>query len=147
MDFFKSRVIPTDLENTNENFKTGKISIVVTTNRKREEVNLEKLNSLIPDERTYKCESSDRALNISKTRPLRKDLSTSETGQLPTNLQIKKGAPVLITANHHKAIYKEDGIMNGSRGYIDHIQTNSENPDEVEIIWVVFNNPDTGAKY
>ena len=54
---------------------------------------------------------------------------------------------MLITANHHKAIYKEDGIMNGSRGYIDHIQTNSENPDEVEIIWIVFNNPDTGAKY
>ena len=95
----------------------------------------------------YTCHSSDRVLNLPKARPLRKDLAQSDTGQLPSSLHIKVGAPIMLTSNHQKAQYKEDGIMNGARGYIDYIQTNPENEDEVEIIWVVFNNRETGAKY
>ena len=37
--------------------------------------------------------------------------------------------------------------MNGARGYIDFIECNKEDPDDVEIIWVVFNNKESCAKY
>ena len=49
--------------------------------------------------------------------------------------------------NHKKAKYKEDGIVNGAKGYIDHIQTSNENSEEVEIVWVVFSNKDVGKRY
>ena len=37
--------------------------------------------------------------------------------------------------------------MNGARGYIVHIQTSDEDPEDVEIIWIIFNNRENGAKY
>ena len=55
--FLQSRVLPTELEHDNNNFKEGKIAIVVTTNKHREEINREKLNKLLPNERTYTCDS------------------------------------------------------------------------------------------
>ena len=145
--YLQSRVQPTILENDNDNFKNGKISIIVTTNKRREEINLDKLNKLLPNEVTYECSSVDRVMNVPKANVLSKDLPYTQTGQLPPKLYIKKGAPVVITTNHVKAIYKEDGIMNGARGYIDHIQTNDNDILQVEIIWVVFNNKENGAKY
>ena len=57
--FFQSRVIPTDLENHNTNFKHGKICIITTTNKRRQEINIEKLEGLLPDEQTYECHSID----------------------------------------------------------------------------------------
>ena len=38
------------------------------------------------------------------------------TGNLKTELVLKVGAPVVITTNHSKQKYKDDGIMNGARG-------------------------------
>ena len=52
-----------------------------------------------------------------------------------------------IFKNHKKAIYKDDGIMNAARGYIAAIQVSKENPEIVEIIWVVFNNEKIGRRY
>ena len=40
-NYLKSRVQCTDAENENENFKSGKLSIIVTTNPKRNQVNME----------------------------------------------------------------------------------------------------------
>ena len=50
----------------------------------------------------------------------------------------------MITSNHQDAKYKNNGIVNGSRGYIDSIHTSKQNPDEVEIIWVRFSDDKTG---
>ena len=145
--YLKSRVQSTPLEEENENFKNGKISIIVTTNKRREEINLEKLEKLIKNETAYNCFSTDRVMNVPKATPLSKDLPYTQTGQLPPKLVIKKGAPIVITSNHSKAVYKEDGIMNGARGYIAHIQTHDDDPEDVEIIWIIFNNKENGAKY
>ena len=120
--YLKSRVQPTPLEDNNENFKNGSISIIVTTNKKREEVNRDKLEKLLPTERLYECFSTDRVMNVPKASPLSENIPYTQTGQLPPKLFIKKGAPIVLTTNHSKAAYKEDGIMNGARGYIDHIQ-------------------------
>ena len=146
-EYLQSRVQETSLENNNENFKNGNISIIVTTNKSREAINLEKLNTLLPNEETYTCFSVDRVMNVPKAKPLSEKLPYTQTGQLPPKLHIKKGAPIVITTNHTKAIYKEDGIMNGARGYIDHIQTSDTDPSQVDIIWVVFKDKENGAKY
>ena len=50
----------------------------------------------------------------------------------------------MITSNHQEKRYKNNGIVNGSRGYIDSIQPMKDNPDEPDIIWVRFNNDETG---
>ena len=39
---------------------------------------------------------------------------------------------------------KNNGIVNGSRGYVDSIQASKDNPNEPEIIWVVFPDENTG---
>ena len=43
-NFLRSRIQNTNSEYDNENFKNGKLSIIVTTNKKRNFVNDEKLN-------------------------------------------------------------------------------------------------------
>ena len=47
-------------------------------------------------------------------------------------------------SNHHLAKYKEEGIVNGARGYIDSIQVCKENRTEVEVIWIVFKDKTVG---
>ena len=114
---------------------------------KREFVNSKMLLDLIPNEREYSCSSIDRVINLPNCpRLTEKDqLNLNKTGNLPTTLKLKVGAPVVITSNHPKAKYKEDGIVNGARGYVQAVQT-SEN-DKVDIIWVVFNNEKIGKLY
>ena len=60
------------------------------------------------------------------------------TGNLVTELVLKVGAPVVIKTNHSKHKYKDDGIMNGARGYVQAITVSKDDPEKVEIIWVVF---------
>ena len=69
----------------------------------------------------------------------------SKTGNLPQTLRLKVGAPVIVTCNHRK--YREDGIVNSARGYVTAIQVSTENPDLVQIIWVVFLNEKIGRRY
>ena len=145
--FFKSRVLETDLENHNENFKTGKLAIVVTTNVHRDEINNDKLEKLLPNERTYVCNSTDRSLSVVEVPKISKKVPYTQTGSLPSELRIKIGAPVIITTNHKVKRFKEDGIMNGARGFIEEIEVSEENPDEVTIIWIVLNNKEFGHQY
>ena len=63
-EFLRSRIKRTEIEDNNENFKTGKISIVVTTNLKKDLVNSQKLNQLLPNEYEYVCNCVDRVLNL-----------------------------------------------------------------------------------
>ena len=44
----------------------------------------------------------------------------------------------MITSNHEKQKYKNNGLVNGARGYIDSIQVNKENQEIAEVIWVKF---------
>ena len=147
--FLRSRIQKTEIEDDNENFKTGKISIVVTTNLKKDLVNSQKLNHLLPNEKEFVCNCVDRVLNLPNAPKMsekdQKDLN--KTGNLPKKLILKVGAPVVVTSNHSKAKYREDGIVNGARGYVQAIQVSKENPDNVEIIWVVFNNEKMGRQY
>ena len=145
--FFKGRILETDLENHNDNFKNGKIAIIVTTNAHREEINLEKLEKLLPNQPTYTCNSTDRALNISDAPKVPKNTPYTQTGSLPSELKIKVGAPVVITTNHRIKRFKEDGMMNGARGFVEHVEVSEEDPEEVSIIWIVFNNKDFGNEY
>ena len=62
--FLKSRIQHTDSEDHNENFKCGKLSIIVTTNMKRNLVNSKKLIQLLPDVKEYSCNSVDRVTNL-----------------------------------------------------------------------------------
>ena len=146
-DFFKSRILETPEEDNNENYTTGKLAIIVTMNEKRDEINLSKLRKLLPNKKEYVCLAKDKVTNLKKFVPPPESVSYSKSHGMMKNLQIREGAPIVITVNHKKAKYKEDGIVNGAKGYIDHIQTSNENSEEVEIVWVVFSNEDIGKRY
>ena len=147
--YLHSRVRETDSENDNENFKEGKILIIVTTNRKKDLINHEKLAKLLPHEREYICNSVDRVTNlpVGNNVPEKLSLNPGKTGNLQEDLRLKVGAPVVITTNHSKLKYKEDGIMNGARGFVQAIQTCTSNPEKVEVVWVIFNEERIGKRY
>ena len=146
-NYLRERICDTPSENKNENFTSGKIAIIVTTNKKREEINLEKLGKLLPDEPHYVCLSTDKVTNMPDFHPLPKNIAYSKTGGQIKELIIKQSAPVVMTSNHKVKKFKEDGLMNGARGYIDYIQVSQTNPSLVEIIWVVFSKEEIGKRY
>ena len=144
LKFMKEHVNNCPSENENDEYKYGKLAIIVTTNKDRDLINLEKLNKLLPIEKTYQETCVDESIN-SKTGPkVPEHLPHTQTGQLETNFIFKQNAPVMITSNHPQQRYKNNGIVNGSRGYIDSIQVSKDNTNEVEIIWVRFNDDKTG---
>ena len=146
--FLKSRIQPTNSENDNESFKQGKLSIIVTVNKKKDLINTQKLHQLLPDVPEFICDSTDRVTNLpSRTLPNRMKVNPGKTGNLETELRLRVGAPVFITTNHAKKKYKEDGIINGARGFVQSIQTSKETPEKVEVIWVVFHKENTGLRY
>ena len=146
LDYLKACVRNTDSENHNDNFRTGKISIIVTTNKRRQEINESKLDFLLQQEKTYEILAIDRSTNLENPPEVPSNLSITQTGGLEKKLLIKKNAPIVITSNHQQAKYKEDGIVNGARGYIDSIQLSKSNTEEVEVIWVVFKDGSVGRR-
>ena len=132
--YLKSRITSTESENNNENFKQGKVCIIVTTNKKKDLINSQKLEALLPYEKEFVCNSIDRVTNVpSRKLPGRMKDNASKTGNLQTMLKLKVGAPVVVTSNHPKRKYKEDGIINAARGYVQSIQVSKVNPDIVEV--------------
>ena len=117
--FLNSRVQFNPSENSNENFKNGKVLIIVTTNLKKDLINHQKLTQLLPDQEEYICNSVDRVTNLPAGNKLPEKLKENpgKTGNLQTELKLKVGAPVVITSNHSKQKYREDGIVNGARGF------------------------------
>ena len=55
-------------------------------------------------------------------------------------LKLKVGIPVVVTSNHSKQKYKEDGIIIGAREFAQAIQTSVHNPEKVDVVWIVFKN-------
>jgi hypothetical protein len=142
--FLKSRITegPIEAEKRNDNFKCGNIAIIVTTNEMKDGINLSKLRKLLPHEDEHVCLALDKITNANMFTP--EQVSFNEKNVMMKNLIIRNGAPVVITINHKTPRYKEDGITNGSRGFIDYIQTNSKGV--VNIIWVIFNDKTIGRK-
>ena len=147
-DFLRGRIVKTTLqsEEDNNNFTSGRVGMIVTTNARREEINHQKLRRLLHNREEYVCLSNDKVTNKDQHTPVPGTLSYSKTKGMMKNLIIQQGAPVMITINHKTTRYKEDGIVNGAKGYIDYIQMSQKNPDIVEVIWVVFQNEDIGAR-
>ena len=148
-NYLRSRVKPNISEHSNENFKNGNLLIIVTTNLKKNLINQQKLTELLPNEKEYSCNSIDRIANLPSGSKLPEKLNEnpSKTGNLQTSLKLKIGAPIVITTNHSKQKYREDGIMNGARGFVQAIQVSKENQEKVEIVWVVFYNENVGRLY
>jgi chromosomal replication initiation ATPase DnaA len=138
--YLESRVVQQEIqsEQSNESFKHGKLSIIVPTNKKREQINQDKLSKLLSNEKLYYASATDRATNFRKVSDPQKQQSKKDESQLSASLLLKKNAPVVITSNHSEAKYRQDGINNGARGYIDSIQRNPDDPTIVEVVWVVF---------
>jgi hypothetical protein len=148
-EFLRSRIQNTEIESFNDNFKCGEISIIVTTNRKKDLVNSQKLKQLLPNQKEHSCNCVDRALDLPNgPRISEKDQQDlNKTGNLPKKLILKVGAPVVVTSNHSKAKYREDGIVNGARGFVQAIQVSKQNPENVKVVWVVFNNEKMERQY
>ena len=147
--YLKSRIQSTELECCNDHFKNGKLSIIVTTNKKRNLINSQKLSELLPYKKEYTCNSVDRITNLPGQGNLPESLKDNpgKTGNLLTELKLKVGAPVVITTNHSKQKYREDGIVNGARGYVISIQLSKDHTDQVKVVWVVFNKESMGKLY
>ena len=108
----------------------------------------EKLANLLPNEKEYICNSVDRVTNLpGRSIPPRLRDNPGKTANLQTELRLKVGAPVFITSNHAKRKYKEDGLVNGARGYVQAIQTSKDDSEKVEVVWVVFSNESIGRLY
>ena len=52
----------------------------------------------------------------------------------------------MLTVNNAKSKYREDGICNGARGYIDSFQFTTGSLTEVRYIWVVFKDENIGQQ-
>ena len=50
----------------------------------------------------------------------------------------------MITVNDIK--YKEDGIVNGARGYIDSFQFDEDDSTKLKIVWAVFRDKNVGVR-
>ena len=98
------RKCPNELEN--EKYATGKLSIIVTTNEARENINLQLLEKLLPKVKEYQVSAKDQSTNIANPPPLSDRLSLTANGQLQKQIIFKEGAPVMITSNHSKQKYK-----------------------------------------
>ena len=63
--FICSLIRKTPRENDNESFKSGAVSIIVKTNKKRERINNEKLDNLLPNAPSFICSYVSKHLRIS----------------------------------------------------------------------------------
>ena len=144
--YLKSLVRKSPNENNNELYKTGQMSIIVATNERTETKTNEKLDELLPDVPEFICDSRDQSTNISNPPELGDNLNYTKTGNLQKRLRLKVGAPIMITVNNSKAKYREDGVNNGARAYIDSFQLAEDGTSSVRYIWIVFKDEKIGQQ-
>ena len=142
--YLKNRERPCPNENNLRLYQEGKISIIVTTNKDRHKINLQKLDELIPEHPPVMIAASDKSTNVYNPPPLDPNLPMTKTGQLENTVIFKKGAPVMVTSNSSVKRHKKNGIVNGIRGFIDSFQYSKDDPNTLEVIWVRFNDDKTG---
>ena len=144
LDYLNDCVRETESENNNENFKNGTVSIIVMTNKVRQEINVYKLNSLLKRRNLFTSVALDRCTNLENPPEVPSKLSLTQTGGLETKILLKKDAPIVITSYHPQSKYKEDGIVNGAKGYVDSVQVSRSDPEKIEVVWVVFKDKNVG---
>ena len=145
VSYMESHVRSCPSEENNEQYAKGKLCIIVQTNKERDRINQEKLLTLLPNEKAYLVSSNDQSTNVKNAPRTFETLPLTQTGQLENQLIFKKHCPVQVSTNHPQLRYKNNGIVNGVRGYVDSIQVSKDNPDEPEIIWVRFNDDNVGS--
>ena len=144
IEYLRNHVGSCPSENDNEKYASGKFCIIVTSNKRREAINYEKLEKLIPHKKSFYSNAQDKSTNNPNAPKVSEKLPLTRTGQLPTKILFKEGAPVMITSNHSKSKYKNNGIVNGARGYIASIKPSSSDPDVAEVVWVRFHDDKIG---
>ena len=144
LSYLQGCVRDTDSENDNENFKSGKISIIVTTNKRRQEINERKLNCLLRSRQLFTSCAIDRCTNLENPPEVSSKMPLTQTGGLESNINIKIDSPIVITSNHHQARFKEDGFVNGAKGYVDSIQMSKHECMKIDVVWVVFKDKNVG---
>ena len=142
--YMNNRVKPCPSEDNLQLYQQGKFSIIVANNEDRKRINFEKLEKLIPNEDPVIIVSNDQATNVMNPPPLQKNLPLTQTGQLEREFTFKKGAPVMVTSNSQTAKYKQNGIVNGVRGFIDSFLFEEEDQTSVEVVYVRFTNDKIG---
>ena len=143
-EYLKKHVGTCSSENDNEKYASGKFSIIVTNNKAREAINNEKLEKLLPHKKTYYSNAIDKSTNNPNAPVISPKLPLTRTGQLQTKILFKEDAPVMITSNHPKSKYKNNGLVNGARGFIDSIQASVTDPDVAQVVWVRFTDDKIG---
>ena len=126
--YMESHVTTSPNQNNNENYARGKLLIIVTTNADKTRINTDLLNSLLPNEKSFVVSSVDKATNINNPPPLDSKLPMTQTGQLESQVVLKKGmylyfplfyvclyldivgAPVMLTSNSSVKKYKLNGV-------------------------------------
>ena len=114
------------------------------TNKVRQEINEHKLSTLLTRRKMYTSLALDRCTNLESPPEVPSKLSLTQTGGLEFKIALKVDAPIVITSNHPQSKYKEDGIVNGARGYVDSIQVSKNDPEKIEVVWVVFKDKNVG---
>lgn len=104
--FIESRDIDCTLETDPENFKKGKVAYIVAENKQRQQINKSLLSKFYLEQDPVKNVAMDQMAKDVFVDP---SLPYTQTGGLPTCLELKKFVPVMITVNSTVRRYKENG--------------------------------------
>ena len=117
------------------------MAYIVADNKRREEINNNLVEKFHADDDMVENVAVD---DFSGEGYVDEKLPYTQTGNLPRNLKVKKNVPIMITVNSINKRYKENGIVNGARGYIVDYEL-VDVPEKNKIIWVLFPDKETGS--
>jgi hypothetical protein len=102
----------------------------------------------MPNQSMFSSKAKDIALDSDKEANISADVPYTQTGYIPMSISVKKEAPVMLTQNHTNRHFREDGISNGNRGFVDRVDFSNKLGCESDIscIWVEFYDH-SGLKY
>ena len=107
IQFLASRDIDCPLAADPENFKQGKVAYIVAENKRREQINKKLLYQFYVEQNPIKNVAKDQMAKDVFVDP---SLPYTQTGGLPSCLDLKKFVPVMITVNSTVRRYKENGM-------------------------------------
>ena len=112
-------------------------------NKRRENINNQLVRKFYPEEELFEHHARD---NIpGENIFIDQKLPYTKTGNLAHTLALKKKVPIMLTINSTNSLFKQNGIVNGQRGYIDHLEfENKDNQTRLKVIWVIFPDKETG---
>ena len=114
--------------------------IIVADNQKRSEINTAMLEKMLPQEEAVELKAVDELPDVKGKPPNFSSVPFTHTGNLPSTLTVKIGAPVTLTKNMPNG-GKADGLINNCQGYVIDIHR------DANIIWIKFADASIGHKY